>query len=214
MSSVGFLTAIMDSLLWFVANFGCRGLEPIVHPQVYERFGYTAGSDEERAQGIVDAFDDARTTAVICANGGYGCTRLTAFLSAKKLGPHNAPRKRFFGFSDITAIHRYEANLKTRSGCKLFPKDELNVQSLMSLTLTNSNSCLVFFFEIIRISPTLIQIVRQSRKFLVSSSGTKISLGSSTSRITEKFTTFHVKHIEIEPWILPTLARFNKTYKG
>ncbi|KAG6554742.1 hypothetical protein Mapa_003761 [Marchantia paleacea] len=81
------------------------GLEPVVHPQVYERRGYTAGSDEERAQGIVDAFDDARTTAVICAKGGYGCTRLTAFLSAEKLGPHNVPRKRFFGFSDITAIH-------------------------------------------------------------------------------------------------------------
>lgn len=84
-----------------------RGLVPVVHWQVWSKQGYLAGSDEERANALVEAFDDPGIAAVVCANGGYGCTRLLKLLQPCRLGAHNLPHKRFFGFSDITALHRY-----------------------------------------------------------------------------------------------------------
>jgi muramoyltetrapeptide carboxypeptidase len=82
-------------------------LVPVVHWQVWSKQGYLAGSDEERANALVEVFDDPGIAAVVCANGGYGCTRLLELLPPSRLGAHNLPRKRFFGFSDITALHRY-----------------------------------------------------------------------------------------------------------
>ncbi|KAG0577232.1 hypothetical protein KC19_5G141000 [Ceratodon purpureus] len=81
------------------------GLVPVVHWQVWSQQGYLAGSDEERANALVEVFDDPGIAAVVCANGGYGCTRLLELLQPCRLGAHNLPRKRFFGFSDITALH-------------------------------------------------------------------------------------------------------------
>lgn len=78
---------------------------PVVHQQVWSKQGYLAGSDEDRAEALVEVFDNPALAAVICAKGGYGCTRLLNILPPHKLGPHNL-LKRFFGFSDITALHR------------------------------------------------------------------------------------------------------------
>lgn len=89
------------------------GLEPVVHPQVHLRRGYLAGADEERAHAVLDAFSDGSTTAVICAKGGYGCTRLLPLLDAAAARAAPGPfsrlilSKRLFGFSDITALHRW-----------------------------------------------------------------------------------------------------------
>jgi muramoyltetrapeptide carboxypeptidase len=79
---------------------------PVVHQQVWSKQGYLAGSDEDRAEALVEVFDNPALAAVICAKGGYGCTRLLKILPPHKLGPHNLLLKRFFGFSDITALHR------------------------------------------------------------------------------------------------------------
>ena len=82
-----------------------RGLEPVISEQVYSRQAYLAGPDHVRAEALLAAFNDPDTTAVICARGGYGATRLLPSLSADKLGLHNAGKKRLYGFSDITALH-------------------------------------------------------------------------------------------------------------
>ena len=82
-----------------------RGLEPVISDQVYSRQAYLAGPDHARAEAVLAAFNDPDTTAVICARGGYGTTRLLPSLPADKLGLHNAGKKRLYGFSDITALH-------------------------------------------------------------------------------------------------------------
>ncbi|CAI7884368.1 unnamed protein product [Closterium sp. NIES-54] len=56
------------------------GLVPVVHPQVALRQAYLAGSDRARAAGLVEAFLDPTTRAVVCARGGYGCARLLPLL--------------------------------------------------------------------------------------------------------------------------------------
>ncbi len=63
---------------------------------------YLAGTDQQRAQDIQDAFDDPSVDAVYCSRGGYGCARLMPFLDLDRMA---TCRKLFIGFSDITTIH-------------------------------------------------------------------------------------------------------------
>jgi muramoyltetrapeptide carboxypeptidase len=64
-----------------------------------------AGTDAARARAVIDAFTDETTSAVICGKGGYGCTRILPLLTGK-IPIAALKRKRFFGFSDATALHR------------------------------------------------------------------------------------------------------------
>lgn len=71
-------------------------------PNVYAAADYLAGSDQDRAKDLQEAFDDPETRAVFCSRGGYGCSRLMPFLDLDRMA---ASRKLFSGFSDITVLH-------------------------------------------------------------------------------------------------------------
>ncbi|MBL7998975.1 MAG: LD-carboxypeptidase, partial [Candidatus Kapabacteria bacterium] len=83
---------------------------------VYAREHYLAGSDEVRAQDIMQMFTDTRIDAIFCTRGGYGSMRYLSHLSYRVIKKHP---KIFVGFSDITALntalHRH-AKLLTFSG--------------------------------------------------------------------------------------------------
>jgi muramoyltetrapeptide carboxypeptidase len=81
------------------------GLEPVVAPHVLDEHpsGYLAGSDQARADDLVDAWCDPTTAAVLCARGGYGVQRMVDLLDWDEL--RAAPPKPFIGYSDITALH-------------------------------------------------------------------------------------------------------------
>ncbi len=63
---------------------------------------HLAGSDEDRASDLMEAFCDPGVSAVFCARGGYGCARLFPFLDLDAMANS---RKMFLGFSDITTLH-------------------------------------------------------------------------------------------------------------
>tara|TARA_B100001750_G_scaffold213977_1_gene196837 strand:+ start:1414 stop:2301 length:888 start_codon:yes stop_codon:yes gene_type:complete len=69
-------------------------------PDVLDRRGYLAGSDERRLAELREALADPDALAVVAARGGYGATRLLEHLDAADLPP-----KVLVGFSDITALH-------------------------------------------------------------------------------------------------------------
>lgn len=71
-------------------------------PHVYSATDYLAGSDEDRARDLQDAFEDLETQAVFCSRGGYGCSRLMPHLDLDRMA---AAGKLFSGFSDITVLH-------------------------------------------------------------------------------------------------------------
>eukprot|EP00899_Mesostigma_viride_P024169 jgi/Mesvir1/4937/Mv15927-RA.1 len=88
------------------------GLHPILHvPTATPSLAsYLSSDDASRAAALQEAFAHPSTTAVICAQGGYGTTRLLhlegAVLSDGGWIPReHLQRKRFLGFSDITALH-------------------------------------------------------------------------------------------------------------
>ena len=68
---------------------------------LYDRFGYLAGSDQDRADDINQMFADDDVDAIITLRGGYGSARILPYLDYPLIRSHP---KVLTGFSDITAV--------------------------------------------------------------------------------------------------------------
>lgn len=91
-----------EELKTAVRSVSYLGLEPAVFPSCASRYDYLAGSDEQRAKDLMDAFSDPSIRAVFCLRGGYGAARLLELIDYDVIRNHP---KIFVGFSDITALH-------------------------------------------------------------------------------------------------------------
>lgn len=63
------------------------------------REGYLAGTDQQRRQALLEAWENPHCKAIVCARGGYGTTRLLENWQWNSVSP-----KWLIGFSDITAL--------------------------------------------------------------------------------------------------------------
>lgn len=70
-------------------------------PHAADKKAYLAGADEERASDLMAAFQDPEVNAILCARGGYGCSRLLPLLDFNVIAQNP---KLFMGFSDITVL--------------------------------------------------------------------------------------------------------------
>jgi muramoyltetrapeptide carboxypeptidase len=77
------------------------GFKTVVPEAIFEKNGYLAGSDGQRARLINRMFADPNIDGIICARGGYGAMRILPLLDYEQIGRHP---KLFMGFSDITAL--------------------------------------------------------------------------------------------------------------
>ena len=68
---------------------------------VRQRHGYLAGTDEQRADDLVQAWSDGDVRAIWFARGGYGCARLLDRIPWRRL---RRVEKLLIGFSDLTAL--------------------------------------------------------------------------------------------------------------
>lgn len=64
--------------------------------------GYLAGTDEERATELNEAFRDDKVDAIFCVTGGYGTSRILPSLDYDLI---KSNPKIFLGYSDITTLH-------------------------------------------------------------------------------------------------------------
>ena len=71
-------------------------------PDITERAGLFAGSDERRLRELLHAIEDDDVKAVVAARGGHGATRLLERIDPRRVATHP---KLLVGFSDITALH-------------------------------------------------------------------------------------------------------------
>ena len=78
------------------------------------------GSDEQRAQDIIDALNDESVNAIWCARGGYGSIRVWKVLNAKGV----KITKPIFGYSDVTVWF-----------CNAYKASELAFHSVMGIDL-------------------------------------------------------------------------------
>jgi len=79
-----------------------RGYRVICGKSVYDRRGYLAGSDVDRAADFTAMFARQDVDAIICARGGYGASRMLEYVDWEAVG---ANPKLFVGYSDITMLH-------------------------------------------------------------------------------------------------------------
>jgi muramoyltetrapeptide carboxypeptidase len=71
---------------------------------ILDKARYTAGSDQRRAEELMQAFSDPEVRAIWAARGGYGVMRILKLLDEELL---RANPKIFIGYSDMTALHLY-----------------------------------------------------------------------------------------------------------
>jgi len=79
-----------------------RGYRVKRRPDLLTVDGYLAGSDERRAEELMQAFADPEVKAVFPGTGGYGTMRILDSLDYDVI---RANPKLLIGFSDITALH-------------------------------------------------------------------------------------------------------------
>lgn len=103
----------------FDAEALARGVERLrarydVHhaPDILDRAGHFAGSDERRATEVVRAIEDDAVHAIVAARGGYGATRILDRIAPELVARHP---KLLVGFSDVTALHAVWARAGVRS---------------------------------------------------------------------------------------------------
>ena len=68
---------------------------------IWKRYGYLAGTDEERASDINEMFGDSSVQGILCVHGGWGCARLLTLLDYQMIKKNP---KVIVGYSDITAL--------------------------------------------------------------------------------------------------------------
>ncbi len=90
------------------------GFDTRVADEIYDRTGYLAGSDAQRAQLVNRLFKDPEVQAIVCARGGFGCLRMLPLVDFDIIRTHP---KIFVGYSDITALL---TAITTRSGLVTF----------------------------------------------------------------------------------------------
>jgi muramoyltetrapeptide carboxypeptidase len=79
-----------------------RGYKVKYRDDLFEVDGYLAGSDQRRAEELMQAFTDPEVDAIFPGTGGYGVTRMLDLLDFEVIRRHP---KLVVGFSDITALH-------------------------------------------------------------------------------------------------------------
>lgn len=85
----------------FLAMLTKRGYKYKLGKTMMLKEGYLAGSDEERAQDLMDMFLDPKIGAIFCYKGGYGCSRIIDKLDFDLIKKNP---KLIVGFSDITVL--------------------------------------------------------------------------------------------------------------
>jgi muramoyltetrapeptide carboxypeptidase len=83
------------------ANCALLGLEPVVMPSSGNRWGYLAGTDDERASDLNCALTDPDIDAVWCLRGGSGLNRIVDRIDFAAFARHP---KVVLGYSDITVL--------------------------------------------------------------------------------------------------------------
>lgn len=77
------------------------GLKVKLGKAVYKRYGYFAGTDQERAHDINQMFADPEVKAIIALRGGWGCNRILSMINYKLIKKHP---KIIMGYSDLTSL--------------------------------------------------------------------------------------------------------------
>jgi len=78
-----------------------QGFNVIEGRHLYDKWGYLAGTDKDRATDIMEMFKNQAVDMILCIRGGYGSSRILPYLDYDVIKENP---KIFAGFSDITVF--------------------------------------------------------------------------------------------------------------
>lgn len=84
-----------------IESLAAMGLKAQLSPHFYDRYGYLAGRDADRAADLNAMFADPGVQMVMAMHGGWGCARLLSLLNYDLIRRNP---KLLIGYSDITAL--------------------------------------------------------------------------------------------------------------
>ncbi len=90
-----------ENLNLFIQKIEQLGFIPLLGKNINNRYGYLAGSDQERADDLNSMVANHLVKAIIAIRGGWGCARILPLLDFRLIAQNP---KAFIGFSDITSL--------------------------------------------------------------------------------------------------------------
>ncbi|MGA0557631.1 S66 peptidase family protein [Larkinella sp. VNQ87] len=84
-----------------IESLQALGFKTVVAKHVFDRYGYLAGTDADRAADLNAMFADPGVNAIMAMHGGWGCARLLPLLDYNLIRRNP---KILVGYSDITAL--------------------------------------------------------------------------------------------------------------
>lgn len=84
-----------------IKNLNELGFNVVYTNNILSRNGYFSGTDNQRAADLMTMFKRMDVAGIICARGGYGCTRILPLLDYNTI---KSNLKVFMGFSDVTSL--------------------------------------------------------------------------------------------------------------
>ena len=91
-----------DALKESIENIESLGFKTYYTDRIKSKYGYLAGSDQNRADDINHMFNNDNVDGIFCVRGGYGVGRLLRLINYDSI---KANPKVLVGYSDITALH-------------------------------------------------------------------------------------------------------------
>jgi muramoyltetrapeptide carboxypeptidase len=84
-----------------IESLQAMGFNVVQGKHIFDRYGYLAGKDEDRAADINEMFANKKIDAIMAIHGGWGCARILPLLDYELVKKNP---KIFIGYSDITAL--------------------------------------------------------------------------------------------------------------
>ncbi len=84
-----------------VKSLNDLGFNVVYTNNILSKNGYFAGTDKQRASDVDQMFYRKDVAGIICARGGYGCTRILPLINYNVI---QANPKVFMGYSDVTSL--------------------------------------------------------------------------------------------------------------
>lgn len=84
-----------------IKNLNELGFETTYSEKILLQSGYFAGTDKDRAEDLMEKFSDKNVKGIVCARGGYGCSRILPLLDYDAI---RSNPKVLIGYSDVTAL--------------------------------------------------------------------------------------------------------------
>jgi muramoyltetrapeptide carboxypeptidase len=84
-----------------VDTMAALGLKARLGPHLFDRYGYLAGTDKNRAEDVNTFFADPSVNAILAVRGGWGCARMLPYLDFATIATNP---KILLGYSDLTAL--------------------------------------------------------------------------------------------------------------